>query len=176
MSGEIERLKEGNESYAESGAFLGDVTEQRRSETAKGQKPYAVIVTCSDSRVIPEAIFSAGAGDLFVIRTAGNVIGKHEEASVEYALHHLHARTVVVLGHTRCGAVAAALAQETEGRIGVITKKIVAAIKGETDPLRACRLNVLKGTAALKRAFKGEGAEIVGAIYDIESGKVSFLI
>ena len=74
MNETIERLLKGNRDYVSSGAYAGDVSAYRRAENAAGQKPYAVVVTCSDSRVVPEAIFSAGIGELFVIRTAGNVI------------------------------------------------------------------------------------------------------
>ncbi|MBQ7599669.1 MAG: hypothetical protein IJU57_03240 [Clostridia bacterium] len=84
------------------------MSEERRKANANGQKPRAVIVTCSDSRVVPEAVFSCGIGELFVIRTAGNVIGVSELASVEYVVDHLGTDTVVVLGHTACGAVRAA--------------------------------------------------------------------
>ena len=174
MSAIIERLKEANKRYAESGLYTADVSAVRRRTIAAGQTPYAVIVTCSDSRVIPEVLFSAGAGELFVVRTAGNVIGASELASIEYALHHLHIQTVVVLGHTGCGAVSAALKGETEGQIGVITQSIKRGIGNETDPLRACGLNVQNGVEALKNAYKKENPTIVGAIYDLESGQTTF--
>ena len=104
----LAKLKTGAAAYAASGAFSGDVSEAVRQRTAEGQHPFATVVTCSDSRVIPEAIFSCGIGDIFVIRTAGSVIGAHELASIEYAAHHLHVPLTVVLGHTHCGAVGAA--------------------------------------------------------------------
>ena len=82
-----------------------------------GQHPHAIIVTCSDSRVIPETIFSAGLGELFVIRVAGNVIDDHQLGSIEYAAGHLGSPVVVVLGHTHCGAVDAAINSDPEGYI-----------------------------------------------------------
>ena len=98
-----ERLKNGNARYR----ALDDA---RRIETAEnGQHPYAIVVCCSDSRVIPEKIFSAGLGELFVIRVAGNVLDKHQFGSIEYAAAHLHCSHILVLGHTGCGAVTAAL-------------------------------------------------------------------
>lgn len=105
----LERLKEGNKIYINSEKGAGDVSPQKRLFTSKnGQNPYAVIVSCSDSRVIPECIFSAGIGDLFVIRVAGNVIDNHQLGSIEYAVGHLGCNLVVVLGYTMCGAVGAA--------------------------------------------------------------------
>ena len=104
----LERLKSGNEKYRNAKSCCGDASPEIRTLTSKnGQKPYAVIIACSDSRVIPEFIFSAGIGDLFVIRVAGNVIDNHQLGSIEYAVEHLGCRLVVVLGHTLCGAVGA---------------------------------------------------------------------
>jgi carbonic anhydrase len=106
----LNRLKEGNAKFVKAIANDADVSLPLRKELAeKGQRPYAIIVTCADSRVPPEHIFNAGLGDLFVIRTAGNVVGEYERASVEYAVAHLGTRLVVVMGHTHCGAVNAAL-------------------------------------------------------------------
>ena len=175
MNETLMRLIEANRAYAESSGFCGNVSEKRREETASAQKPYAVIVTCSDSRVIPEAIFSAGIGELFVIRTAGNVIGASETASILYAVRHLHTDTVVILGHTCCGAVNAALHGEFEGAVGVVTKRIKNAVGDETDPYRACVKNVRQGVADAEEALCGAGVAVVGAIYDIQSGKVAIL-
>ena len=114
----LERLKKGNEESLLEGNSIGDLSLNRKKETSEnGQHPYAVILTCSDSRVIPEAIFHAGIGDLFVIRVAGNVIGEDTLASIEYGLTHLGAETVLVLGHTHCGAVTAAIQGEAHGYI-----------------------------------------------------------
>ena len=175
MGKELERLIEANRRYAEGGALTGDVSAKRREEHAYGQKPSAVVVACSDSRVIPEAVFSAGLGELFVIRTAGNVIGESEFASLEYALHHLKVEKVIVMGHTGCGAVNAALCGEFDGAVGVITRRIKDAIGDETDPGRACALNVKSGVDTIRKAIGECGVRVMGAIYDIVSGKVEFI-
>lgn len=173
MNETLKKLLEANGKYAESGRFGGDVSESRRKANAAGQRPYAVVVACSDSRVVPEAVFSAGIGELFVVRTAGNVIGESELGSVEYAVRHLHVGTAVVLGHTHCGAVRAALCGEFGGAVGAVTGRIKEAIGEETDPDRACELNVRRGVETLKAVLGEDGLTVVGAIYDIESGKVA---
>ena len=104
------RLREGNARYLQAENAAGDVSPAlRRTTFEHGQHPYAIVLACSDSRVIPEAIFSAGIGELFVIRVAGNVVDNHQLGSIEYAEDHLGCNLVVVLGHTACGAVDAAL-------------------------------------------------------------------
>ena len=176
------RLKEGNRRYQieSDGALREELAEN-------GQKPYAVVVCCSDSRVIPEDIFSAGPGELFVIRVAGNVLAEHQLGSIEYAAHHLGCRIVVMLGHTCCGAVAAALELESghgdgapeeghaAGYVTSITDLIRSAIGGERDPDRACRLNVRAGAERIREAFAGAELEVVEAVYDIVTGEVEWL-
>ena len=101
----LERLKRGNEEFIRSNTNGGDVSADIRRITAtEGQHPYAIVITCSDARVIPDAIFSAGIGELFVIRVAGNVLDNHQLGSIEYAFSHLDANVIVMLGHTKCGA------------------------------------------------------------------------
>jgi carbonic anhydrase len=108
-----------------------DLGSARRSELAQGQKPYAVIVGCSDSRCPPEHVFGAGLGDLFVVRTAGNVVPDEALASVEYAVAHLGARLVVCVGHTRCGAVKASIAGTRETpAVGGLIDRIQPAVDG----------------------------------------------
>ena len=169
-----EKLFVGNKQYLEtSDAAL-------RSETAEnGQHPYAIVVCCSDSRVIPEQIFSADIGDLFVIRVAGNVLDQHQLGSIEYATEHLHCQHIIVLGHTGCGAVTATLHGGGDGFIKYITDDILEAIGSERDPDKACCLNVEHAVDRLKREFAshpevGE-AVIEGAIYDIKTGEVRWL-
>ncbi|MCR5663372.1 MAG: carbonic anhydrase [Oscillospiraceae bacterium] len=169
-----ERLIEGNRRYIEGPDAA------RRIDTAEnGQHPYAVVICCSDSRVIPEAIFGAGIGELFVIRVAGNVLDRHQLGSVEYAAGHLHCGRVVVLGHTGCGAVHAALSGGGDGFIRWITDEILEAVGGVRDEDEACRLNVRHAVERLKSDFAEHpevgGAVIEGAVYDIRTGAVSWL-
>ena len=139
----IYKLAAGNLKYLNAENGSGDISRRIRMSTwTKGQSPYAIIVTCSDSRVIPENIFSAGIGELFVIRLAGNIIDDHQLGSIEYAAGHLGCRLVVVLGHTHCGAVDAAINHEPSGYIRYITDEIKKAIGDERDPYKASCLNV----------------------------------
>ena len=170
----IERMTEGNRYYRTHG------NEALRLDTAQnGQHPYAVVICCSDSRVIPEQIFHAEIGDLFVIRVAGNVLDRHQLGSVEYAVSHLGCKLVLMLGHTGCGAVGAALHGEADGHISFITQDIQKAIGMERDPNTACRLNVAHGVKILREAFLSEpnpaDVEIKGAVYDIQTGAVEWL-
>ena len=172
----LARLKAGATQYAARGAYMGDVSAAMRQRLASGQAPFATVVTCSDSRVVPEAIFGCGLGEIFVIRTAGSVIGAHELASIEYAAHHLHVPLTVVLGHTHCGAVGAALAGEIEGNVGVITRAIRQAVGETTDPLQATRLNAANSVRRIRQDLQGGETHVVrGAIYDIETGQVTWL-
>ena len=166
--------------HAENGS--GDISRRIRLFTwTKGQSPYAIIVTCSDSRVIPENIFSAGIGELFVIRLAGNVIDDHQLGSIEYAAGHLGCRLVVVLGHTHCGAVDAAIHHEPEGYIKYITDEIKKAVGDETDPYKASCLNVRHSVREIEKSLcihhieEETGLWVVGAMYHIEDGSVEFL-
>ena len=178
----LDYLEQQNEIYVQTGKNNGDLSEGKRADTAKnGQHPYAVIVTCSDSRVPVEHIFNAGIGELFVIRTAGNVIGDHALGSVEYGAEHLGAKLVIVLGHTHCGAVDAALNGGAHGAIATITDEISACLPAGCDPREAERLNVENSISRImdsemiaKLTHAGETL-VVGAIYDIESGTVEFL-
>ncbi len=178
----LQLLKDGNREYLNKLTATGDISPARRKLTCEhGQRPYAVIVTCSDARVIPEAIFSADIGDLFIIRVAGNVIDDHQLGSIEYAASHLGSDLVVVLGHTHCGAVDAALYHDPDGYVRFITDEIKLAIGDETDPYRACCLNVQRSIALIEHSLEiqkmesGQGLRVVGAMYDNETGEVEFL-
>ena len=178
----VEKLKEGNEKYLETLNGMGDVSKESRMRTClHGQHPYAIVVTCSDSRVIPESIFSAGIGDLFVIRLAGNVIDDHQLGSIEYAAGHLGCRLIVVMGHTHCGAVDAAMNSDPEGYIKFITDEIKRAIGDEKDERRACEKNVWQSIQMIEHSLEIHhiedeiGLRVVGAMYDIETGKVEFM-
>ncbi|MDE7257573.1 MAG: carbonic anhydrase [Clostridia bacterium] len=172
----LQRLKDGNEIYLKAKTCTGDISiETRRYTSVNGQKPYAVIVGCSDSRVIPECIFSSGIGELFVVRVAGNVIDKHQLGSIEYATEHLGCKLVVVLGHTGCGAVSAAV-NKNSGYVKFITDEIRKAVGIETDAVRASILNVKQSVAKIEKLVKKiDGVQITGALYRTESGAVEFI-
>ena len=178
----IQKLKSGNEKYLLQNTGIGDVSPAVRLRTSvQGQQPYAIIITCSDSRVIPECVFSAGIGELFVIRVAGNVIDDHQLGSIEYAVEHLGTNLVVMMGHTGCGAVEAAIHHDPSGFIKYITDGIRNAIGEETDPYRATCLNVEHSIKQISDALDidhlrhGKDPAVIGAIYHIDSGEVEFL-
>ncbi len=178
----IYRLALGNLKYLKAKKSSSDISRRLRETTATdGQNPYAIILTCSDSRVIPEHIFSAGIGELFVIRLAGNVIDDHQLGSIEYAVDHLGCKLILVLGHTKCGAVDAAIHHEPAGYIRYITDEIRAAIGTETDPYKASCLNIRHSVSEIRKKLslqdmeKEKGLRAAGAIYHIENGDVEFL-
>jgi carbonic anhydrase len=178
----LEKLKEGNRRFTKSTNTSVDTSSVlRRYFKENGQHPYAIIISCSDSRVVPELIFSAGIGDLFVIRVAGNVIDSHQLGSIEYAAEHLGTGLVVVLGHTDCGAVGAVLGGHGGGYIDYIAKDIAEAIGTEKDPYRATCLNVkhccstIESSLQIQKDEEKYGLKVIGAVYDIESGEVTFI-
>jgi len=189
----LARLKEGNARFLRGEARFPTVQKEVLADLARGQSPYATILGCSDSRVPPELVFDAGFGELFVVRVAGNVLGASILGTLQYAASHLHTSLFVVLGHEGCGAVKAALASKFEGathksRIEVLLESILPALDGvdpklPPDALLSCAVeaNVRNTVEALlatpeARARLGEGAmRLVGAVYDIESGRVRFL-
>ncbi len=161
---------------------------RRRKELTKGQKPFAVVVGCSDSRIAPEIIFDQGLGDIFVVRVAGNIVDNVALGSIEYAVEHLGCKLVVVLGHGKCGAVTAAIeGGEAPGHIEAVLKPIRPAIrkaqKLDGDLVdNAIRCNVDLVAKKIKTAKpilsemveKGE-VEVIPAYYDINTGKVDIL-
>ena len=170
----LERLKKGNGMYVKSDTCVGDISPDRRKLTSEhGQCPYAVIVSCSDSRVIPESIFSAGIGELFVIRVAGNVVDDIQLGSIEYAVDHLGCKLVVVLGHTGCGAVGAAVHQNG-GFVKFITDEIKHAIGDEADAVKASVLNVKHSVSKIKSSLNKPDMVVAGALYHTDSGVVDF--
>ena len=166
-------LIEGNKKFIASRAASVDASDDVLKASVQGQKPYAIIIACSDSRVIPEAIFSAGIGELFVIRVAGNVIGDNELGSIEYAAEHLGAKLVVVLGHDHCGAIDSALHHQNGGYIKRITDVILKAVGDERDETKACCLNVEHSCKVIEDNL--DTVKVVGAVYHLESGRVEFL-
>jgi carbonic anhydrase len=184
----IEALLAGNRRYAAGKAIHPHQSPEHRREVASAQHPAAIVLSCSDSRVPPEIVFDQGLGDLFVVRTAGHVVDDVALASLEYAVEHLGVTLLVVLGHSGCGAVAAAIhGGEHSGHLGHLVELIRPAVeRAKEDPGdlldRAVRENVAQVVAGLraaepvlaKRVRKGELA-VVGARYDLQSGLVELL-
>ena len=172
----LNKLKDGNKQYVKGG-IIGDVSKNRRIDTyLNGQSPFALIITCSDSRVIPEVIFQQGIGDLFVVRVAGNVVDEFVLGSIEYAIEHLNITCVVVLGHKNCGAVSSCLNHASGRYVNKLIERISQNIKNEKDYDKAIELNVKAEVLNLKQAFATfKNVEFIGSIYDIETGNCIFL-
>ena len=176
----LRKLKNGNEYYSKNNSNTGDISGEIRMDTlTNGQRPYAIVVSCSDSRVIPEVAFNAGIGELFVIRVAGNVIDDHQLGSIEYAVSHLGIKLVVVLGHNHCGAVDAAVNHDPDGFVKFITDEIKLAIGDEKDEYKATCLNVRRSVDVIEKSFEIQreekhGLRVIGAVYRLEDGTVKF--
>jgi carbonic anhydrase len=161
----------------------------RRAELKTSQHPFAIVLSCSDSRVPPEIVFDQGLGDLFVIRVAGNVIDDHSLGSIEYAADHLAVRLIVVLGHQRCGAVKAAketIAAKTEAPahiqslVTAIQPAVEATAKGDLNAtIEANVRNVTQAlrssTPVLKPEVDSGELKVVGAYYSLDTGAVAFM-
>ena len=178
----LEKLKKGNEAYLAAATNPGDVSSAiRKDTTVNGQHPYAIVICCSDSRVVPEAVFSVGIGEIFTIRVAGNVINNTQLGSIQYAAGHLGCKVIIVLGHTHCGAVGASLQGGGHGYVKFLTDEIIANIGGEKDEYKASCINAQKGVEKIKAALAEDKesltdtTDVLPAIYDIETGKVEFL-
>jgi carbonic anhydrase len=187
------RLKEGNLRFVSGKARFPTVQKEVLAELAKGQDPYVTILGCSDSRVPPELVFDAGFGELFVVRVAGNVLGPAIVGTLQYAGTHLHTPLFLVLGHEGCGAVQAALAAKFEGarhrsRIEVLLENILPALEGLDESMpsealirAAVEANVRWTVQTLLQSPEGkaraaEGVmKLVGAVYELETGRVRFL-
>jgi carbonic anhydrase len=189
----LARLIAGNERFLRGEVGAGKPQRETLADLTKGQEPFATVLGCSDSRVPPEWVFDAGLGELFVVRVAGNVVSQEIAGSLQYAGVHLRTPLFVVLGHEGCGAVSAALETRHEGtqhrsRIQILVDNILSGLP-EFDPqlppqvrlARAVESNVRRtvrriATSPEGQAHLAEGwMRIVGAIYEIESGRVRFL-
>lgn len=184
----LRRLLEGNERYVAGKASHPDQTLSRRTELTQGQHPFAVVLTCSDSRVAPELFFDQGLGDLFVIRNAGNVLDDHVLGSIEYAVEHLHVALILVVGHEKCGAVSAAVAGgEAPGHIRSIVEAIAPALKkakglagDAVDNTVRCNAQLCADALAhseplLQEAHHAHRLVVAPARYDLASGRVQLL-
>ena len=177
----LNMLIEGNRLYIESFQNPSHISQQKRHDTTRdGQKPYAAILACSDSRVPPEHIFSAGIGDLFVVRTAGNVVGTFELGSIEFAVQYLDVRLIIILGHNHCGAVTAALEGQADGYISSIVHEIKLGLGGATTESDAISNNITHSkerilqSATVREWIDYGELMVLGAIYDVQTGYVDF--
>jgi len=189
----LARLLAGNERFLRGVVRSAGLMREKLIDLARGQRPYATILGCSDSRVPPEWVFDAGLGELFVVRVAGNVFSPEIAGSLQYAGAHLQTPLFVVLGHEGCGAVGAALATKHEGaqhrsRIQILVDSILpglpeldARLSPEEQLRRAVESNVRWTVRQILNTPEGQGRvaegqmKIVGAVYEIESGRVRLL-
>ncbi len=185
----LELLKAGNQRFVAGKLEHPRQTAKRRTELATGQRPFAIVLGCADSRTAPEVVFDQGLGDVFVVRVAGNVLNDETIGSIEYAVEHLGAPLIVVLGHERCGAVEAArdtIAAKTEapGHIQSLVRAIAPAVEATTGAdaeatAKANEQHVAKGLRESGPLLKGmvdKGeVSVVAAHYDLDTGAVEFL-
>lgn len=188
----LQKLMDGNKRYVEGKLATKDLGDSKRKELSKGQKPFAIVVSCSDSRVPPEILFDQGIGDIFIIRVAGNVVDPIALGSIEYGAEHLNVPLLFILGHTKCGAVKATLEAkgEPEGNIGAIVKKIMPAAKkankkgGTKDEILETAIqenvknvynDVMKKSKIIPHLVEEGKLKIVAGEYDITTGKVAMI-
>ncbi|WP_206151576.1 carbonic anhydrase [Clostridium sp. SM-530-WT-3G] len=180
----LEKLKEGNKRFINDKSQLINVTSERRNQLEESQNPYAVIVSCADSRVTPSLIFNCGLGEIFNISIAGNVIDEDALGSIEYGAEHLHAPLLVIMGHENCGAVTAAYDKlkngtEAEGNINAIVDKILPNIKYSKNLNDAIKDNItgvyneVLENKIVKNLVQQGKLKVVKAYYDLD-GTVEF--
>lgn len=192
------RLREGNQRFLSDVRSVSKmVSYTRRQELSDSQSPVAIVLGCADARVPAEIVFDQGLGDLFVIRVAGNIVAPSQVGSVEFAAARFGTRLVVVLGHTRCGAVAATLedirsgAPNPSSNLRSIVDRIRPSVEGlfatelakddRAIAAAAVRANVRAssnhlrhGSPLLEKLIQDDGLMVVGAEYDLDNGKVEF--
>jgi carbonic anhydrase len=188
----LQQLLEGNKRYVEFHPSHPHQTEKRLMDISSKQEPFAIVISCSDSRVPPELIFDQGLGDLFVVRTAGNVIGEYELASIEYAVQKLSCRVIVVMGHDNCGAIQSFIDQPSDS-LAENVNCIHAFLKTQPNAHRIVNHsadpyyhetinNIIYGTDFIKtnsllisQKFDNQELEIIGAIYHTQNGRVHII-
>ena len=184
----LERLKDGNNRFVADTPSKRNVGKDRRAELAKGQHPFAIVLTCADSRVSPELVFDTGLGDLFVLRVAGNIAEPAVVGSIEYAVEHLHVPLIIVLGHESCGAVTAAIdGTPLHGDLGWLISKIKAGDKlpeGKDAKLAAGIRNNARAAAAdlelrstiIHEEVQHKKVMIVSGVYSLKTGKIEWMM
>lgn len=187
----LQLLRDGNKRFTAGNLAAKDMGKTRREElVSKGQDPFAIIITCSDSRVPPELLFDQALGDLFVIRTAGNIVDPIAVGSAEYAIEHLGVQLLVILGHSNCGAVKATVdGGEAPGSIAAIVSKIAPSVQKaraagaagdelyETSCLENVKavINEIMESHIVKHFIKDGKLTVIGAKYHLDSGEVEFI-
>jgi carbonic anhydrase len=186
----LNRLKKGNEIYIDATYNKNIIDKNTRKKLNEGkQKPYAVILTCSDSRVVPENIFYTGLGELFVVRVAGNVIDDTVLGSIEYAISKLDVPLVVVMGHDDCGVIKGASEKNMNGKLETIVKKIEPSYEkakiqgGSKEEIynnvvkfnTENSMNLIKENEIIKKYIDEKKVKVTGSNYDMETGLVKWL-
>ncbi len=182
-----EKLTAGNDRFVRNVSQSKDIGTKRRQQLSNGQKPFAVVLTCADSRLAPEYIFNQGLGDLFVLRVAGNIADPYVLGSVEYALEHLHVPLVVIVGHDKCGAVEAALGQKKPtGNLGKLIgeievgkdlpagKEVALATAVKRNARHQARL-FTERSDLIKEYVATKKVRIVSGVYQLASGRIAWL-
>jgi carbonic anhydrase len=181
----LQKLIDGNKRYVSGNAVHPNQTAERRAAVADAPNPFAVILSCADARVPPEIIFDCGIGDLFVVRNAGNLVNDEVLGSIEYAVKYFGTRLIIVMGHTKCGAVSSAVqGGKFPGHIPALVNAILPAVKiakGQSGDLVENSVienvnlvvNKLKSSGpVLEQFIETGGLQIIGACYDMDSGDV----
>lgn len=182
----LSRLKEGNNRFVSDKIDGKLQNSERRNALTGGQEPYAIILSCADSRVVPELTFDTGLGELFVVRVAGNIANTSSMASIEYAVAHCGSKLIVVLGHQSCGAVTAAVNGGDNGYnlnhlLSHITPAIASSKEGASiDDVVKTNANLTAEELTSRSSIIGNAVasgdvKIVSAYYNLDSGKVDFL-
>jgi carbonic anhydrase len=184
----LARLRAGNARFASGSPSNPNRSSASRAKLTEGQRPFAVILGCADSRTAPEVVFDQGLGDIFVVRSAGNVADDVALGSIEYAVEHLGSSLIVVLGHEKCGAVQATLeGGKLHGHLPAIAKAIRPAVKVSAQHPGDALDNAVIANAQLEARRIAESrpiianlvasgkVRVVAARYDLNSGKVAFL-
>ena len=172
-------LKEGNERFVSGNLHKWDHADARKVVSTQGQKPFAVVLTCADSRTPPETYFDQGIGNIFVVRNAGNFPDETALGSIEFGAKHLGAAVIAVVGHNQCGAVITAHSEATglSDNLQNALDKIGEGVKGKANEEEAMCANIDVSVDIIKNnpVIKEAGTKVVGAVYDIGTGVVKFL-
>ncbi len=177
-------MKEGNARFVEDQLKGENKDLNTRESLTEGQQPFAIVLSCADSRVVPEMILDTGLGELFVIRVAGNISNASSIASIEYAVAHLKTQVIVVLGHESCGAAKAAIQGGDLGKnLNHLVSFIAPAVEQEQGEIETIQLNaklnaqrLINDSVIIRDAVESKDVQIVPAFYKLSDGTVDFLI